>query len=88
MFALDRGLPMELHGIQVGVGTYLTLQIYDRLRSMKPDRVTAEKTLAQFDHAAWEERVRRTFGRAAQTLIDKERHPKRECSLPGKPHSL
>ena len=73
MFALERGLPMELHGIQVGVGTCLTLRIYDRLRGMKPDRETAEKAIAAFDSAAWEERMHRVFGKAAQKLIDSEK---------------
>lgn len=73
MFALDRGLPMELHGIQVGVGTYLTFKIYDRLREMKPDRETALKAMAAFDPAAWEERMHRVFGKAAQKLIDSEK---------------
>jgi len=73
MFALDRGLPAELHGIQVGVGTYLTFKIYDRLRNITPTREAAEKAMAEFDPVAWEERVRRIFGKAAQTLIDKEK---------------
>lgn len=73
MFALDRGLPTELHGIQVGVGTYLTFKIYDRLRGMTPDHETAEKAMAAFDPEAWEQRVYRIFGKAAQTLIDKEK---------------
>ncbi len=73
MFALDRGLPTELHGIQVGVGTYLTFKIYDRLRKITPDRETAEKAMAAFDPAAWEERMHRIFGKAAQTLIDNEK---------------
>lgn len=73
MFALDRGLPMELHGIQVGVGTYLTFKIYDRLRNITPSREIAEKAMAEFDPAAWEERMHRIFGKAAQTLIDKEK---------------
>ncbi len=72
MFALDRGLPTELHGIQVGVGTYLTFKIYDRLRHMKPDCKTAEKAMADFDPTAWEENMHRVFGKAAQTLIDRE----------------
>ena len=73
MLALDRGLPSDLHGIQVGVGTYLTFKIYDRLRSMTPDRESAEKAMEAFDPAAWEERVRRIFGKAAQKLIDTEK---------------
>ena len=72
MFALDRGQPTELHGIQVGVGTFLTFGVYDRLRRITPDRETAEKAMREFDPAAWEARVRRVFGKAAQTLIDKE----------------
>lgn len=72
MFALDRGLPPELHGIQVGVGTCLTLRIYDRLRTMRPDRERAEAAMRAFDPVAWEANVRRVFGQAAQTLIDSE----------------
>ncbi|MCH5286188.1 MAG: sn-glycerol-1-phosphate dehydrogenase [Christensenellaceae bacterium] len=74
MFALDRGLPLELHGIQVGVGTYLTLRIYDRLRKITPSREQAEAAMRAFDPAAWEQNVRRVFGKAAQTLIDSENH--------------
>ena len=73
MFALDRGLPLELHGIQVGVGTWLTFHIYDQLRNMQPDRETALKHMQAFDPAAWEVNMRRIFGKAAQTLIDSEK---------------
>ncbi len=72
MFALDRGLPLELHGIQVGVGTYLALNIYDEIRKLRPSREQAEEAMARFDPAAWEENIRRVFGQAAQTLIDSE----------------
>ena len=72
MFALDRGLPLELHGIQVGVGTWLTLKVYDKLRLMKPDRAVAEAHMQAFEPAAWEAHMRRIFGKAAQTLIDSE----------------
>lgn len=73
MFALDRGLPLELHGIQVGVGTYLTLHVYDHLRKVKPDRAVAEQHMRDFDPAVWEVQMRRIFGKAAQTLIDSEK---------------
>jgi glycerol-1-phosphate dehydrogenase [NAD(P)+] len=72
MFALERGQPLELHGIQVGVGTLLCLRIYDRLRDITPDRAVAERAAKAFDSAAWEQTVRRVFGGAAQTLIDSE----------------
>ena len=70
MMALDRGTPYERHGIQVGVGTLLTLRIYDRLRQMKPDRETAMQFIAQFDQDKWIENTRRVFGKAAQAIID------------------
>ena len=72
MFALDRGLPLELHGIQVGVGTYLVMHIYDRLRTLTPSREQAAQAMCDFDPAAWEANIRRVFGGAAQTLIDTE----------------
>ena len=72
MFALDRGLPLELHGIQVAVGTTICLKIYDRLQNITPDRAVAEQAMQAFDPAAWEADVRRIFGKAAQTLIDSE----------------
>lgn len=72
MFALERGVPMALHGEQVGVGTLLTLRVYDRLRGLTPSRAVAEKAMRTFAPAAWEQRVRRVFGGAAQTLIDCE----------------
>ena len=72
MFALERGLPMELHGIQVGVGTLLSLRIYDRLRRLSPNRAAAERSMLSFDPAAWESNMRRVFGQTAQILIDSE----------------
>ena len=73
MRGVEFGTPVELHGIQLGVGTSLTFKIYDRLRNITPSRETAEKAMAEFDPAAWEERMHRIFGKAAQTLIDKEK---------------
>ena len=70
MMALDRGTPNELHGIQVGVGTLLTLRIYDTLRTIRPTREQAQRFMESFDQAAWEAQTRRIFGKAAQTLID------------------
>lgn len=71
MFALRAGERSELHGIQVGVGTALTLTILDRLRALRPDVNTLRA--AAFDERAWEAEMRRVFGDTAQTLIDKER---------------
>ena len=72
MFALQAGETPELHGIQVGVGTALTLDILRRLRAVRPDEQKLERAIAAFDQAAWETEIRRVFGSAAETLIEKE----------------
>ncbi len=72
MLAIAHDQPHELHGIQVGVGTVLTLNIMDRLRGMTPDEQAVQRAIETFDPAAWEAEMRRVFGPTAQALIDKE----------------
>ena len=69
MMALERGLPAELHGIQVGIGTLLTLGIWERLKKETPSRETAMAFRKNFDESAWEAMVRRVFGRSADTIL-------------------
>ena len=72
MMALERGVPYELHGIQVGVGTLLALRVYDQIRAMTPDRERALAFVQNFDTAKWEAEMRRIFGSAADELIRQE----------------
>ncbi len=72
MMALDRGTPYELHGIQVGVGTALTLKLYEDIRRLVPDREKAEAFIASFDNQAWEQEMRKIFGAAAEAIIRAE----------------
>jgi glycerol-1-phosphate dehydrogenase [NAD(P)+] len=71
MMALERGVPYDLHGIQVGVGTLLTMKIYRKLLSdgTRPDRQKAEAHMRAFDRAQWEAQVRRIFGKTADEII-------------------
>ena len=70
MKALREGAPGDLHGIQVGVGTLLTLWIYEHmLPTEEVDRARAEAAMAAFDPAAWEERCRQIFGPIAPQII-------------------
>lgn len=87
MMALDRGTPYELHGIQVGVGTLITLKLYDTIRTLTPDRQVAEDFINSFTDEEWQTMIRSIFGKAAETVIaqehavfhknDKARHAKR-----------
>jgi glycerol-1-phosphate dehydrogenase [NAD(P)+] len=73
MFTLERGTPGSRHGIQVGIGTVLTLRLYDMLRGMKPDRERALRAVEAFDGGAGEADMRRIFGRTGEAVIGLER---------------
>lgn len=62
MKALRGILPPSLHGVQVGVGTCLTLKLYEHICSLKPDREKAERRMAAFSQDAWENQMRSLFG--------------------------
>ena len=72
MMALERGHKSDLHGIQVGVGTKLTMQIYQKILCLTPDRARAMAVTENFDTAAWEAQVRRIFGKTAPQILQIE----------------
>ena len=49
MRALEFKTNQDLHGIQVGIGTILTLKIYEYLKGVQPDREKALEYVNQFD---------------------------------------
>lgn len=72
MMALERSQPYDLHGIQVGVGTILTMKIYQKVLTIKPDRAVAEAHMKAFSPEAWEAQIRRIFGKTAGQIIEIE----------------
>lgn len=70
MMALQRHQPQHLHGIQVGVGTLLTLKLWEQLVHIEPSRERGLAFRASFDEAAWAARIRKVFGSTAQALLD------------------
>ena len=73
MMALERGIPFELHGIQVGVGTLQALRIYDVIRTMHPDKEKALAFIRSFDQEQWNQELRRILGNTAETVIALEK---------------
>lgn len=72
MLALERGLPYDLHGIQVGVGTLLSLRIFERLGALTPSRARAQAAMDAFSPQRWESNVRRVFGKTAPAVLAME----------------
>lgn len=72
MMAQERGSKADLHGIQVGVGTLLSLKLYEWVRTLRPDIAAAQRAMDAFSERAWEANVHRVFGRCAQQILDIE----------------
>lgn len=69
MMALERGLPYDLHGIQVGIGTIMSMRLYEFVKKQKPELEKMLAHAAAFDRKAWEAQVRRIFGKTADEII-------------------
>ena len=84
MRCLEEGRQCELHGIQVGVGTLLTLKKYEKLKKTAPDKEKALRYINSFDKSAWERGVREYFGSSADSIIaleEKEgKYDKQKCA--------
>ena len=73
MRSLAFGTKADLHGIQCGIGTLLSLKIYDYIRTIVPNREKALEYVANFDLEKWNEQLTSFIGSGAQALIGDER---------------
>jgi len=73
MMALERNRPYDLHGIQVGIGTVLTLKMYRKFRQIRPDRARAEAYWRDMTDEKWRAQIERIFGKTAPEIIEMER---------------
>ena len=74
MQALQREKPSDLHGIQVGVGTLITLWIYEQMLSMAEiDAEKATEAMARFSPEKWEASMRAIFGSIAPSVLEIEK---------------
>lgn len=69
MRALAFGTPCELHGIQAGLGTLLTVRGYEWLTRQTPDRARALAYVQSFDLDAWFETLRLQLDEGADAMI-------------------
>lgn len=64
--------PVETHGIQCAMGTYIAVSLYEKLKTFTPDREKALSYVEAFDYADWCERLRKLLGAGAETMIAQE----------------
>lgn len=69
MMCLERNITPDLHGIQCGVGTVLTIRLYQWIKTIVPDKEKALESVRNFDVQAWEKHVRKVFGKIAPNVF-------------------
>lgn len=86
MRAVEFGTPMDLHGIQCAIATLIQAKLYEKVKTITPDR---EKALAYVNHFSfddWCATLRGLVGKGAEAMIaleakegkyNKEKHAKR-----------
>ena len=69
MRAVEFGTPMDLHGIQCAIGTYIALSAYEKLAKITPDREKALSYAKAFDKESWKADLRVLLGKGAEPMI-------------------
>ena len=72
MRSLAFGTDWDLHGIQVGVGTLLTLKLYDFLRTVTPDKEKALEFVTNFSLEEYNRQLTEFIGPGAKAMIAAE----------------
>lgn len=69
MRSLEFGTPADLHGIQAGLGTLLTVRAYEILMKQTPDEESAKKAVQNFNKNEWYAYLREKLGHGAEAII-------------------
>ena len=86
MRAEEFGTASDFHGIQCAIGTLISVKLYEKLKTFKPDRQRALDFVKNFDVKAYHESLAEFLGRGAENMIkleekeqkyNREKHEKR-----------
>ncbi len=86
MRGLSMGTPVDFHGIQCAIGTLYAAKIYDKIRTVTPDKEKALQFVESFDYESYKDSLRRFLGSDADVMIaleekeqkyNKEKHAQR-----------
>ncbi len=73
MRGCEFGTSVDLHGIQCGVATLISLKLYEQIRKITPDSEKALKSAAEFDYAKWKTVLSEFVGTAAESMFQNEK---------------
>ena len=63
------GTHVDFHGIQCAVGTYIAVSLYEKIKSITPDREKALKSVEKFDFSEWSVKLKEFLGKGADAMI-------------------
>lgn len=72
MRGLAMGTTVDLHGTQVAIGTYITANLFDKLKNITPDKNKAISFVNGFDFAKYSEFLVDLIGNGAKKMIELE----------------
>ena len=72
MRGLEFGTQVDLHGIQCAMGTWYTVKLYEKLKTLSPDEAKAKNYVQSFSYEVWKEKLRAFLGNSAETMIAQE----------------
>ena len=73
MRGVEFGTKIDLHGIQCGVATVVSLRLYEKIKEIKkPDREKALSYVRAFSYEDWKRELRAHLGKSAEAMIEIE----------------
>lgn len=69
MRGVEFGTPVELHGIQCALGTLIAVKLYEKIKSIIPNKEKALSYAESFDFFVWAEELRKFLGKGAESMI-------------------
>lgn len=73
MRAITFDLPIELHGIQCAVGTYIACNLYEKIKDIKIDNEKAKLFVEKFNYDNHAEFLNKFLGKSAISMIELEK---------------
>ncbi len=69
MRGVEFGLPVEFHGLQCSVGTLIAVELYEKIKTIKPNKQKALSYAEAFDFSFWSDTLREFLGKGAESMI-------------------
>lgn len=77
MRAVQFGTPMDLHGIQCAIATLIQTRLYEKIKTITPNKEKALNYVAEFSFDDWCVTLRSLLGKGAEAMIAQEAKEKK-----------